>query len=105
MISDFLWWFDDLAWWKKAIFIFKTIGLVILIWVKFFYVPPVQSLGNNNFEIRHHNRVMSRHDYYIRAEEHCQNLGLKITNYEAKNPFGARNTRNHSAISHFFSCR
>ena len=105
MISDFLWWFDDLAWWKKGLFIFKTIGLIIVIAAWLFYVPTVQSLGGNKFEIHHINKIMSRHDYYLMGEEHCQSLGLEITNYEAKNPYDRVNTRRHSAISTFFSCR
>ena len=105
MISNFLWWFDDLVWWKKGVFIFKTLGLIILISAYLFYIPQVQPLGNNNFSISHINKLMSRHDYYLMGEEHCESLGLTITDYEAKNPYNRENTRRLSTLHHFFSCR
>ena len=104
MWHDFLWWFDDLAWWKKSLFIIKFCAAIIAGWIVIFYDPPVESDGYNQFYIAQTNYWMSRDDYREKAEAHCQSFGLTVVKYESRNPYGRVNTRRFSSIHHFFTC-
>ena len=104
MLGHFLWWFDDLAWWKKSLFIIKFFAALIAGWIVIFYQPPIESDGNNQFYIANTNYVIGKDAYRERAEAHCKSFGLRMISFESRNPYNRQNTRRFSSLSHFFKC-
>ena len=103
MFDSFIWWFDDLSLWKKALFIFKFIAALFALYVVILHKPGVKIDGQNHYSIGNTNFLMSYQDYRQIADDHCRIEGGVVTQWERR-----RTIENHPRLGmsrYHFKCQ